>query len=100
MSSKKQGDYRQHEFINAISGSISGAISAVALAPLDVVKTRLIVQRTYKSDNPAVQPKFKGIWSTMAQMYRTEGVRSLYRGLGPQMVGYIPNWAVYFTTVS
>ncbi len=90
---------RQHEIINAISGSLSGAITAVAFAPLDVVKTRLMVQRTFKADGQTTQPKFKGIYKTMSHMYHTEGVRSLYRGLGAQMLGYIPNWAVYFTTV-
>jgi solute carrier family 25 folate transporter 32 len=90
--------YKQHEIINAISGSISGAIAAVILAPLDVVKTRLIVQRTYKNDTSSTQPKYRGVWRTMSQMYRAEGIKSLYRGLGAQMLGYIPNWAVYFTT--
>lgn len=28
---------------------------------------------------------------------REEGVRGLYRGLGPLILGYLPTWMVYFT---
>jgi solute carrier family 25 (mitochondrial folate transporter), member 32 len=26
-----------------------------------------------------------------------EGIRGLYRGLGPTVFGYLPTWAIYFT---
>ncbi|KAL0486269.1 mitochondrial nicotinamide adenine dinucleotide transporter [Acrasis kona] len=87
----------QHQWINLISGSISGAVAAVSLAPLDVVKTRLIVQRQFITNGN--EPQFTGIIQTMKRMYNIEGFKSLYRGVGPQTLGYIPNWAVYFTTV-
>lgn len=31
---------------------------------------------------------------------RTEGIRGLYRGLGPTLVGLVPSWAIYFSTYS
>jgi solute carrier family 25 folate transporter 32 len=28
---------------------------------------------------------------------RQDGLRGLYRGLGPTVLGYLPTWAIYFT---
>jgi solute carrier family 25 folate transporter 32 len=28
---------------------------------------------------------------------RRDGLRGLYRGLGPTVLGYLPTWAIYFT---
>ena len=36
--------------------------------------------------------------ATMRHMYHVEGLRSLYKGLGTTMIGYIPNWSIYFMT--
>ena len=98
--------------INALAGSLSGMISAVALAPLDVVKTRLMIQRvpyhpkhfTHVPPTPGAPPiqhqhhqEFRGILGTMRHMIKTEGITSLYKGLGTNLMGYVPNWAVYFT---
>jgi solute carrier family 25 folate transporter 32 len=53
-----------------------------------LVKTRLAVQR----DGSA------GIIGTIRVLLAQEGVRGLYRGLGPTLVALIPNWAVYFVS--
>ncbi|KAA1133750.1 Guanosine-diphosphatase [Puccinia graminis f. sp. tritici] len=33
----------------------------------------------------------------MRIIWREEGFRGLYRGLGPTIIGYLPTWAIYFT---
>lgn len=30
-------------------------------------------------------------------IWRNDGFRGLYRGLGPTIFGYLPTWAIYFT---
>jgi hypothetical protein len=35
--------------------------------------------------------------SSLAEIWKMEGIRGLYRGLGPTTLGYIPSWTVYFT---
>lgn len=80
--------------INALAGGLSGVSVSVVFAPLDVVRTRMMVQR--KPIN-ADASQFLGIFGMVRHMYRTEGLRSLYKGLGTTMIGYIPNWSIYFT---
>ena len=38
---------------------------------------------------------FKG---TLHRIYVEESIRGLYRGLGATMLGYLPTWAIYFTS--
>jgi Mitochondrial carrier protein len=35
---------------------------------------------------------YRGIVSSLRRIWRREGVRGLYRGLGTTMVGYLPTW--------
>jgi len=35
---------------------------------------------------------YKGIASSLKRIWVEEGLRGLYRGLGPVMVGYLPTW--------
>ena len=34
---------------------------------------------------------------TVKGIVRDYGIRGLYRGLGPTVLGYLPTWAIYFT---
>lgn len=81
--------------VNLIAGAVSGLSVSIIFAPLDVVKTRMIVQRRPKHLDAS---HFKGVVGTMVEMYNKEGIKSLYRGLGTTMIGYIPNWAIYFAS--
>mmetsp|Transcript_33615 Transcript_33615/g.85117 ORF Transcript_33615/g.85117 Transcript_33615/m.85117 type:complete len:349 (-) Transcript_33615:1329-2375(-) len=78
------------EVINAVSGALAGALTATFVCPLDVLKTRLQVQRI-----GAI--KHGGIAGGLSDIVKREGFKGLYRGLGPTLVALLPNWAVYFT---
>ncbi|CCG84512.1 protein of unknown function [Taphrina deformans PYCC 5710] len=88
--------------INAIAGACAGLVSSIATCPLDVVKTKLQAQH-----NPSVPPDqttpkngsvqlYRGILSSLRRIWAEEGIRGLYRGLGPVLLGYLPTWASYF----
>ncbi|KAG2205445.1 hypothetical protein INT46_007656 [Mucor plumbeus] len=80
-----------HETLkHSIAGAGAGVISSVVTCPLDVVKTRLQNQGIGKL-------KYRGTMGTMKRIRLEEGIRGLYRGLGPTVVGYLPTWAIYFT---
>ncbi|CAG8796477.1 9977_t:CDS:1, partial [Cetraspora pellucida] len=34
---------------------------------------------------------------TLRRIWTEEGIRGLYRGLGPTLYGYLPTWAIYFS---
>ncbi|KAI4234575.1 MAG: hypothetical protein LQ349_003706 [Xanthoria aureola] len=40
---------------------------------------------------------YRGVYGTAATIWTEEGVRGMYRGLGPMLLGYVPTWAVYLT---
>ena len=41
---------------------------------------------------------YKGLTGTARVIWIEDGMRGLYRGLGPMLLGYIPTWAVYMST--
>jgi len=82
---------------NAVAGACAGILTSLITCPLDVVKTRLQAQiNTMKGEHPGLGVPsgelYKGIASSLRRIWVEEGLRGLYRGLGPVMVGYLPTW--------
>ncbi|KAK9804591.1 hypothetical protein WJX73_004462 [Symbiochloris irregularis] len=77
--------------VSLLAGGLAGALTATFVCPLDVLKTRLQVQRR------ATAPKYYGIPGSLRTIFNTEGLPGLYRGLTPTLFALLPNWAVYFT---
>ena len=61
-------------YMKAVSGSLGGVMEACCLQPIDVIKTRLQLDRA---------GAYKGIVHCGATVSRTEGVRALWKGLTP-----------------
>lgn len=61
-------------YVKAISGSFGGIMEACCLQPIDVIKTRLQLDRS---------STYKGILHCGTTISRTEGVRALWKGLTP-----------------
>lgn len=79
---------------NAMAGALGGFTSGVVTCPLDVIKTKLQAQATVKNGSSRM---YNGLVGTASVIWREEGVRGMYRGLGPIVLGYLPTWAVWFT---
>lgn len=92
---RRNRNHAEHhrKWITAIAGATSGALGAVFVAPLDVVKARLQVQRQV----PGVKPRYRGTFSSLATIAKEEGLHGMFRGLPPTMLGYVPSWSIYFT---
>ncbi|KAH9936120.1 mitochondrial carrier domain-containing protein [Fomitopsis serialis] len=74
-----------------IAGAGGGLVASVATCPLDVIKTRLQAQRHAHG-----QAGYEGVVATFKTVLKHNGIRGLYRGLGPTILGYLPTWAIYF----
>lgn len=94
-------------WVHFVAGGVGGTVGAVVTSPLDVIKTRLqsdvyhtMYNKVPKSGNPLIQA-FQHLGETGAVlrgMYQSEGVRSLFKGLGPNLVGVIPARSINFFT--
>lgn len=86
--------------VNSICGALGGVASGIVTCPLDVIKTRLQAQGSfrrgpnYAAGSPLL---YRGMVGTARTIWREDGVRGMYRGLGPMLLGYLPTWAVYMS---
>ncbi|TVY67538.1 Mitochondrial FAD carrier protein FLX1 [Lachnellula suecica] len=76
--------------VETIAGLSAGTISTLAVHPLDVIKTRLQIQRN-TSSSPA---SAFGILKSLVKNERP--IQSLYRGLTPNLIGNAGSWAIFF----
>ena len=83
-----------------VCGGIAGAVSGIVSCPLDVIKTKLQAQGGFKTPVDGVKlttASYRGVYGTARIIWTDDGLRGLYRGLGPMLLGYVPTWAVYLT---
>ncbi|KAF8335013.1 solute carrier family 25 member 38, partial [Cantharellus anzutake] len=81
------------------TGAVSGLVSATALQPLDLLKTRIQQKGTTKKRVNAlsrVHPIFRFITSTVQNIVRKDGFLALWRGTAPTITRNVPGVALYF----
>lgn len=78
---------------------MAGMASGIVTCPLDVIKTKLQAQGAFRPlQMKQVQTSsavYHGMVGTARTIVQQDGLRGLYRGLGPMLLGYLPTWAVY-----
>lgn len=91
---------RSDSSFHAIAGAVGGFTSGIVSCPLDVIKTKLQAQggfRAYDGPSNTSNVVYKGMLGTARVIWKEEGLKGMYRGLGPIILGYLPTWAVWFT---
>lgn len=80
-----------------LSGSISGTIAALFTNPFDVGKTRLQITSQKQSDNGKNGPR-PSMFNFLVQIYKKEGLGSLYSGFGPRVIKIAPSCAIMISS--
>ncbi|XP_024971714.1 calcium-binding mitochondrial carrier protein SCaMC-1-like isoform X3 [Cynara cardunculus var. scolymus] len=65
-------------------GTVSGAVGATCVYPLQVVRTRMQAQQ------PGGSSAYKGMFDVFMRTYQKEGVRGFYKGLVPNLLKVVP----------
>ncbi|KAL6547513.1 Mitochondrial carrier protein CoAc1 [Orobanche hederae] len=83
--------------VDLLAGSASGGTAVLCTYPLDLARTKLAyqivdtkgtMQRGTRQLN--ANPAYSGIKNVMERVYKESGVRGLYRGIGPTLIGILP----------
>ncbi|KAM4061212.1 mitochondrial carrier protein [Hirsutella rhossiliensis] len=95
-------------WVHFMAGGVGGMAAATLTAPLDVLKTRLqsdIYQAQLRAKSHAIRrlnPASAALYhltdtlQILASVYRTEGPRALFKGLGPNLIGVVPARSINF----
>ncbi|KAG4200962.1 hypothetical protein ERO13_A05G246600v2 [Gossypium hirsutum] len=76
---------------NAIIGAVAGAITGTVTNPLDVIKTRLMVQGSSK--------QYKGILDCVRTIMREEGTHAFLKGIGPRVLWIGIGGSIFFSVL-
>jgi solute carrier family 25 (mitochondrial phosphate transporter), member 23/24/25/41 len=91
---KHEEDCQAGPLATALMGGTSGAFGASVVYPINVVRTRLQTQGTVMH-----RATYTGIWDVTQKTIQREGIRGLYKGLGPNLIKVVPSmsitWVVY-----
>ncbi|CAL9235951.1 unnamed protein product [Arabidopsis halleri] len=80
--------------VTLVSGGLAGAVSSTATYPLDLVRRRMQVEgaggraRVYNT----------GLFGTFKHIFKSEGIRGLYRGILPEYYKVVPGVGIVFMT--
>ncbi|XP_066584777.1 solute carrier family 25 member 32 [Prorops nasuta] len=81
--------FRYEHLVAGVSG---GVVSTLLLHPLDLIKLRFAVN----DGQTKSIPKYDGLKSAVKEILRSEGIRGLYRGVTPNILGSGSSWGLYF----
>ncbi|XP_057952875.1 folate transporter 1, chloroplastic isoform X14 [Malania oleifera] len=86
----------QWQWENAVAGAVAGFATVASMHPLDVVRTRFQVNDGRLSNLPA----YKNTAHAIFTIARIEGLRGLYAGFSPAVLGSTISWGLYFSFYS
>ena len=73
-------------WVSVVSGGSARTISATLISPLELVRTKMQSKKL----------KYSEVWNAVQSSVKQQGVRSLWRGLGPTILRDVPFSALYW----
>lgn len=92
MLPSNQGNAEANILSTLVCGGLAGSTASLFTTPFDVVKTRLQTQI------PGSMTKHNGVFSTLNEIWKHEGLNGVYRGLTPRLVMYMIQGALFFAS--
>ncbi|KAL0331224.1 UNVERIFIED_CONTAM: Mitoferrin [Sesamum angustifolium] len=92
MSSSIQSNAQANTSVTLVCGGLAGSMASLFTTPFDVVKTRLQTQI------PGSTTTYNGVFNTLKEIGKHEGLKGLYRGLTPRLVMYMVQGALFFAS--
>ncbi|KAG0196119.1 Mitochondrial oxaloacetate carrier protein [Mortierella sp. GBA30] len=75
-----------NNLVNIAAGGTGGVLSAFLASPLFLVKTRLQAYTTHEASRVGHQHYYRHTLDALSSIYRSEGLRGLYRGVDASMI--------------
>ncbi|XVE87359.1 hypothetical protein DITRI_Ditri18aG0111200 [Diplodiscus trichospermus] len=82
----------QWQWENATAGAVAGFATVAAMYPLDIVRTRFQVNDGRVTNFPT----YKNTAHAIFAITRLEGLKGLYAGFSPAVLGSTVSWGLYF----
>ncbi|KAL2528179.1 S-adenosylmethionine carrier 1 [Forsythia ovata] len=76
---------------NAVIGAFAGALTGALTTPLDVIKTRLMIQGSAN--------RYNGIFDCVQTIVKEEGPRALLKGIGPRVLWIGIGGSIFFSVL-
>jgi len=74
-----------------VSGVAGGVTASAILHPLDLIKIRYSV-----NDGSTSRPQYRSMWHLAKTVWMKEGIKGLYAGVSPNLLGAGLSWGFYF----
>ena len=91
---KEDGTMHMTAMGAALTGGLSRGLAAMVSCPITLVKTRMEYVPT---SSGSTIPMYRNTIHALGSIARAEGVRGLYRGLGPTLLANAPFSALYYS---
>ncbi|OAY26875.1 mitochondrial carrier protein CoAc1 [Manihot esculenta] len=81
--------------VDLLAGSVAGGTAVLCTYPLDLARTKLAYQvldtsGSIRCKSVCVPPAYGGLKDVLRGVYKEGGIRALYRGIGPTLLGILP----------
>ncbi|KAG7561842.1 hypothetical protein FFLO_02743 [Filobasidium floriforme] len=80
----EKGDGEATAVHSALAGSIGGGVASLVTQPVDVVRTRIMLEAKKSHADPLQSLQSTSLYPRIVDLYKNEGLAALFKGTGPR----------------